>query len=346
MNKTLLLKNKPEDIQKASVGLRDGKTVVFPTETVYGLGANALDGDAAKKIYVAKGRPSDNPLILHIAKLDWVNKLATEIPECFYPLAESFWPGPLTLVLKANLSVIPKETIGGLETVAVRMPGHPLALELLYACDLPIAAPSANTSGRPSPTNLQHVIEDMYGKVDIILDGGDTPIGIESTVLDLSRGKPKILRPGSVTQEELEEVIEVEGFEEQIKGPILSPGIKYRHYQPKAPMKVILGNDSKVLEEIKRRIPFLRSSYNKIGVLCYEEDLAKITKSYDNVFVVSMGSKFDLKEVAINLYKCLRQFDTYDVDYILGRGISNPKGVGIAIANRLNKACGNNIEII
>ncbi|SHJ80238.1 L-threonylcarbamoyladenylate synthase [Anaerobranca californiensis DSM 14826] len=345
MVKTKLLKTDKHDIKIAAEGIKQGKTVVFPTETVYGLGANGLNKEAVQKIYLAKGRPADNPLILHIGNVSWVEKLAVNIPKEFYLLVDNFWPGPLTVVLQAKKNVIPEITLGGLDTVALRMPGHPLALELINEGDLPIAAPSANTSGRPSPTNHSHVIEDLYGKVDYIFLGGDTPIGIESTVLDLSGGKGKILRPGSITYEELMEVVEVEEFVEGQKGKILSPGVKYRHYQPQAPMKVILGEDNHVIEEINRRIPHLLKIYQKIGVLCFDEDIDKILKT-DRLHIVPVGSKNNLLSVANNLYKTLRTFDTLKVSYILSRGINHPQGLGIAISNRLNKACGNNIDII
>lgn len=344
MEKTIILNNEIDAIEEAAKGLQQGKTVVFPTETVYGLGANGLSSEAVRKIYEAKGRPSDNPLILHISDLSWVNKLARSIPEDFYTVAENFWPGPLTIILKANLGLVPSQVNGGLDSVAIRMPGHPLALKLLKLADLPVAAPSANTSGRPSPTNHEHVIEDLFGRVDYIFKSGDTHLGIESTVLDMSRGKAKILRPGSVTQEELGEIIEVEGFEEEVNGPVLSPGVKYRHYQPKAPMLVLLGEDEKIREEIKKRVVLLSKSYKKVGVLCFEEDIKHLSGLTSEI--VSMGYKGDLSSIANNLYKSLRTFDTLGIEYILSRGIVNPKGLGIAITNRLNKACGNNIEII
>ena len=344
MVNTIILNNGKDHIKEAAIGLKAGKTVVFPTETVYGLGANGLNPEAIKKIYKAKGRPSDNPLILHISDLGWINKLAINVPKDFYTVAENFWPGPLTVVLEANLELIPPEVNGGLDSVAIRVPGHPLALELLKLADLPVAAPSANTSGRPSPTCHEHVIEDLYGRVDYIFKSGDTDLGIESTVLDMSRGKARILRPGSVTQEELSEIIEVDGFKERASGPILSPGIKYRHYQPKAPMLVILGEDVKVRDEVKKRADLLLKTYKKLGILCFEED----TKFLQDLgaTVVSMGYKEDLKSIANNLYKSLRAFDTLGIEYILSRGIMDSKGLGIAISNRLNKACGNNIEII
>ncbi|SET07620.1 L-threonylcarbamoyladenylate synthase [Anaerobranca gottschalkii] len=345
MVKTQLLNTNKQDIKIAAEAIKQGKTVVFPTETVYGLGANGLDKEAVQKIYLAKGRPADNPLILHLGNLSWVERLAVNIPKEFYLLVENFWPGPLTVILQAKKNVIPEVTLGGLDTVALRMPGHPLALELIKEADLPVAAPSANTSGRPSPTNHEHVIEDLYGKVDYIFQGGNTTIGIESTVLDLSKGKAKILRPGSITYEELREVVEVEEYTDIQKGRILSPGVKYRHYQPQAPMKIILGEDNNVIEEINKRIPQLLKNYENVGVLCFDEDIDKIIKA-DRLHIIPVGSKNNLLSVANNLYKSLRDFDTLRVNYILSRGINHPQGLGIAISNRLNKACGNNIDII
>lgn len=341
MKNTVILYDNPHDIKKAAQEIRKGKTVVFPTETVYGLGANGLSPQAVTKIYKAKGRPSDNPLILHISDLSWVNKLAIDIPQDFQTVAENFWPGPLTIVLKANLDLIPPEVNGGLDSVAIRIPGHPLALELLRLANLPIAAPSANTSGRPSPTSHDHVIEDLFGRVDYIFSSGETYLGIESTVLDMSRGKAKILRPGSITQEELQEVIDIEAYKEEKSGPLLSPGVKYRHYQPKAEMLVILGEEGKVREEIKKKAEMFIKTNKKVGILCFTKDV----EFFENLQgeIIAMGSEEDLKEVANNLYKSLRAFDALGIDYILSRGILEPKGLGIAISNRLNKACGNNI---
>ena len=343
MIKTKILTDNYKDIREAASALRAGRTVVFPTETVYGLGANGLCKEAVSKIYTAKGRPSDNPLILHVADYQWIVRLAKRIPKDLKLLFDEFWPGPLTLVVEANTDLIPSVTLGGLTTVAIRIPGHPLALELLKQADIPVAAPSANSSGRPSPTAFGHVLDDLQGKVDYIIDGGKTQIGIESTVLDLTGPVAKILRPGSVTFEELREVINVEPFEEHAGGPVLSPGVKYRHYQPKAPMEVYLGSNYAVVEKIKERLNQLSSEKNKIGILCYEENINIFDPSYE---VISMGSLKDLPSVAFTLYNSLRRFDTLNVDYILSQGVENPQGLGIAIMNRLNKACGNNMYMV
>ncbi len=342
MKKTIVLEDNEKDILIASQALKSGKTVVFPTETVYGLGANGLWEESVKSIYNAKGRPSDNPLILHIADISWVKKLTKREPYQLKSLINNFWPGPLTLVLEANTSMIPKVTLGGLDTVAIRMPGHPLALKLLGYCDLPIAAPSANSSGRPSPTTSDHVIEDLMGKVDFIINGGKTPIGIESTVVDLTGEKAKILRPGSVTFEELKEVIEIEQFTEENFGPVLSPGVKYRHYQPKAPMQVFLGNEEMVIDKINETLVGLKRVNKKVGILSFQENIHCFSEAD---YITSMGHGKDLQSVANTLYSALRSFDSQDVDIILSQGLQRPQGIGIAISNRLNKACGNNIII-
>lgn len=343
MKNTKILGVNTLDIKEAAMALKKGKTVVFPTETVYGLGANGLCTDAVKNIYRAKGRPSDNPLILHVAEYSWIEKLARNIPQELNVLFNTFWPGPLTVVLEANTDIIPSVTLGGLDTVAIRIPGHPLAIELLKEADVPVAAPSANSSGRPSPTEFEHVLEDLDGKVDYIIRASGTEIGIESTVLDLTGYIPKILRPGSLTYEELRDVIELEPFKEHIGGPVLSPGIKYRHYQPKATMEVFIGHNSKTLEKMKERIGEINkiNQFKNIGILCYEENIAEFPPSYN---IISMGPRRDLKALANSLYNSLRKFDALGVDYIISQGIEKPQGLGIAIMNRLMKACGNNIR--
>lgn len=245
-----------EMILESANAIREGELVAFPTETVYGLGANGLDEDAVKKIYIAKGRPSDNPLILHISSGEELQPLVKDIPPIAYKCMERFWPGPLTMIFKKS-EIIPSIITGGLDTVAIRMPSHPIASALISASGVPIAAPSANTSGRPSPTNAEHVMEDMKEKIPIIIDGGNTGIGLESTVLDLSVENPMILRPGGITLEDLREIIPNVTQDRSIvqnNAVPKSPGQKYRHYAPKAEMILFTGRVDDMVEEINNRV--------------------------------------------------------------------------------------------
>lgn len=330
-----------DDIQlliKAGDILASGGLVAFPTETVYGLGANALDEEAVRKIFAAKGRPSDNPLIVHIAKIEDVYPLVKEVPIKAKKLMEEFWPGPLTIILRSSQRVA--ETVSaGLPTIAVRMPAHPIALALLKEAGVPVAAPSANLSGRPSPTNGEHVEEDLSGKIDIIIDGGGAGVGLESTVIDMTTEIPIILRPGGITREEIEESIgkiEIDSGLEEPKEKPRSPGMKYRHYAPKAPLYIADGDEEVIVEKIKAGISNYKNKGIKVGVLTNNQHQAY----YQDVLIISLGDLYNPSELAANLYQGLREFDNYKVDIILAEGYQE-KGVGLALMNRLKKAAGN-----
>lgn len=325
-------------IKEAAEILRNGGTVVFPTETVYGLGADALSEKAAKKIYKAKGRPSDNPLIVHISSTKELEKIVANIPESAYKLMDKFWPGPLTIIFNKS-ELVPKGTTGGLETVAVRMPNHSVALEIIKASETSIAAPSANISGRPSPTSGDHVIEDLNGRVDMIIDSGVVGIGIESTIVDVTSEPPMILRPGYITLEMIQEVIgavAVDNFKEGEKPK--APGMKYRHYAPKGEMAIYSGEIEKVVKKINELAKEKLEQGFKVGIIATQE--SKNLYKYGEVF--SIGNRESGKEIAKNLYAVLRAFDTMEVDFIFSESFSD-SNLGQAIMNRLIKASSNNI---
>ncbi|NLY77155.1 MAG: threonylcarbamoyl-AMP synthase [Tissierellia bacterium] len=331
-----------ELIKEGAELIKSGKLVAFPTETVYGLGANGLDEEAASKIFVAKGRPQDNPLILHVSSLEEVKQLVKSIPKQAEIIAEKFWPGPLTMIFERS-SLIPDVITAGLDTVAIRMPDHKIALELIRASGVPIAAPSANTSGRPSPTIAQHVIEDLYGKIDMIIDGGATGVGLESTVLDLTGELPTILRPGGVTLEDLKPIIPDVTLDLSIvkdEDNIIpkSPGQKYRHYAPKAHMIVYCGQVDDIVEAIKNRAKELIEEGKTVGIMATDETKS----SYQEGMVVSVGSRKDMGTIAHNLFNVLRNFDEKKVDIILSEGVEM-EDLGTAIMNRMKKASGGNI---
>jgi L-threonylcarbamoyladenylate synthase len=314
--------------------------VAFPTETVYGLGANGLDWEAAARIYAAKGRPSDNPLILHIASMEELFPLAAEIPAEAKILAEAFWPGPLTLIFKKT-AIVPYGITGGLDTVAVRMPSHPVARRIIQAAGVPIAAPSANTSGRPSPTKALHVLEDLDGKVDMIVDGGTVGIGLESTIIDVSGGCPVILRPGYITEEMLFPLIGKAAFDAAVTGEAgadvrpRAPGMKYRHYAPKAEMTVFLGSPTQVCISIENALKQAAAEGRRAGVLCTEES----ERFYDAPVKKCAGRRNEPESVARSLYDVLRSFDKEQVDCIFSESFEETPLSG-AIMNRLLKAAG------
>jgi L-threonylcarbamoyladenylate synthase len=322
--------------------LRNGGLVAFPTETVYGLGANALDEKAAAKIYGAKGRPSDNPLIVHIADWEAIDRIAVDIPPAAKKLADAFWPGPLTMVLKKS-DAVPLATTGGLSTVAVRMPSDRIAQKLIRAGGGYVAAPSANTSGRPSPTKAQHVAEDMDGVIDMIIDGGDVHIGLESTIVDLTEDTPVILRPGYISQEMLAEVL---GRVEMDRGLTSddanvhpkAPGMKYRHYAPKADLIIVEGAEQKVREKINELSLSEKMAGHKAGIIATEESMS----CYRNGVVKSIGSRRDELTIAQHLYSILREFDEEDVTVIYSEAFETPQ-MGQAIMNRLIKAAGHQV---
>lgn len=323
-------------IKEAAMLLQQNEVVAFPTETVYGLGANAYSEEAVAKIFKAKGRPSDNPLIVHIATENQLEKLVTVVPDHAKMLIKHFWPGPLTLVLNRKDGIASNVTVG-LSTVAIRMPDHPLALALIKEADLPIAAPSANVSGKPSPTLASHVRADLAGKIAGIVDGGATGLGLESTVLDCTSEIPMILRPGGVTKEQLEKIIgyvETDpALEDKGQAP-KSPGVKYKHYAPQAKLYLVSGSPQFLQETINKQ----KQLGKKVGVLTTVENEG----IYEADIVLSCGSKNDLGSVAQHLYERLRQFDEYPLDVIYSETFSE-EGVGKAIMNRLTKAAGGDV---
>lgn len=324
--------------------LRRGEMVAFPTETVYGLGANALDESASAKIYEAKGRPSDNPLIVHISKEEQLKPLVKEIPEKARLLMEKFWPGPLTLIFKKK-DTVPDGTTGGLDTVAIRMPDNAVALAMIDAAKVPIAAPSANTSGRPSPTTANHVMDDMNGRISMILDGGAVGIGIESTIVDVTGEIPMILRPGYINKNMLEKVVGEVAIDKAILGPMdenshpKAPGMKYKHYAPKADFTMYDGDIENVIKAINKRAKDYIDKGYTVGIICSDETRQR----YQYGDVESIGTRQNEITISHNLYRILRDFDDKEVDYILGETF-NTKELGGAIMNRLLKAAGYQVE--
>jgi len=324
-------------LRKAAEIIRKGGLVAFPTETVYGLGANALDPEAVKKIFLTKGRPADNPLIVHIADKDHIHKLTKRIPKEAIALITRFFPGPLTIVLEKK-PIVPDETTANLPTVAVRMPNHKIALGLIEESGTPIAAPSANKAGRPSPTRAQHVLQDLGGEVDLIIDGGATRFGLESTVVDLTAKPPELLRPGAVTLEMLREVLGTVQIHPSVLQQVAwkdvvakSPGMKYRHYAPRAELMVVLGNHRDVQRKIEHLIQDFGLRNMKIGVA------TTTGKQYRVSHLEKLGRS--KQEIARSLFDVLRRFDEAEVDVIFAEGVDE-EGLGLAIMNRLKKASG------
>ena len=332
----------PEVIEEAGNILKNGGLVAFPTETVYGLGADALKEEAAKKTYAAKGRPSDNPLIVHIADYEDLKAVAVNIPAKTDALAAHFWPGPLTMIFEKS-EVVPYGTTGGLDTVAVRMPSDPVAAAVIRAAGGFVSAPSANTSGRPSPTTAQHVSEDLDGKIDMILDSGSVDIGLESTILDMTVEPPMILRPGAITADMFEEVIGPVSVDETILGSESNkapkaPGMKYRHYAPKADLIIVEGEAARVREKINELVRENLAAGKKAGVIGTDESLLY----YKEGDVRSIGSRKEEITIAQHLYSILRDFDESDISVIYSESFETPK-IGQAIMNRLIKAAGHQI---
>lgn len=344
--KTILAKvdlRQPESaevIRTAAKILQEGGLVAFPTETVYGLGGNGLDGAACEKIYIAKGRPSDNPLILHISEFEELNAIVREISPAAQKLMDAFWPGPLTMVFP-KADIVPLKATGGLDTVAVRFPSHPVARAIIKAAGLPIAAPSANSSGKPSPTRASHVEFDLNGKIDMIVDGGAAEWGLESTIVDVSGDVPMILRPGAVTKEMMEAVVgRVEIDPAILTKPAAdlkpkAPGMKYTHYSPKAEVVLVKGERQAVAGEINRLAALDMSNGKKTGVMATEE-----TKDlYHADIILSLGSRDRPEQIGANLFKLLRKFDFLGAEKVYSEVFSE-EGEGMAIMNRLNKAAG------
>ncbi|MBN8201984.1 L-threonylcarbamoyladenylate synthase [Bacillus sp. NTK034] len=317
--------------------LKNNEVVAFPTETVYGLGGNAENDEAVRKIFEAKGRPSDNPLIIHIADKAQLDAFVTEIPQNAQALMDQFWPGPLTLIFNHKEGVLSHYATADLSTVAVRMPDHPVALELLEKAGLPIAAPSANRSGRPSPTTADHVWEDLNGRIAGLVDGGPTGVGVESTVLDCTGEVPVILRPGGITREQLEEVVGKVSVDpalaDESQAP-KSPGMKYRHYAPDAPLYLVEGTR----EDIQHFVEDKKQEGLSVGVLTTSENL----EFYHADFIYACGQREKLETVASSLYEALRYFNTTDADIIFCEMFPG-EGVGHAIMNRLMKAAGHRV---
>lgn len=338
--KTKIIKINPEklEISKVKIAaetLRKGGLVAFPTETVYGLGADAFNSEAIKKIFEAKGRPIDNPLIIHIADKKEVYRLAREVPREAEKLINKFWPGPLTIILKKS-NIVSDIITAGLDSVAIRMPNNKIALTLIKKSKVPIVAPSANLSGKPSPTMAEHAIQDLYGKIEIIIDGGETDIGVESTVLDLTTNPPTLLRPGGVDLEKLKEVLGKIKIHPIVKGKqikkiaVKSPGMKYRHYAPNAKVILVEGK----YERVKNKIQELTDKYKKKG-----KKIAIMTTNKNHNYKTG-AIKFigkDCDAIAKNLFKTFREFDKEKIDLIIAEGVSD-NGLGLAVMNRLRKA--------
>lgn len=333
-------KNPDADIiEEAGKILRAGGLVAFPTETVYGLGGDGLNPRASERIYRAKGRPSDNPLIIHIAVPDSLEEITSGIPWQAKALADAFWPGPLTMILPKSRKV-PYETTGGLDSVAVRMPSHSVAKAVIQAGGGFIAAPSANTSGRPSPTQASHVIQDLQGKIEMIVDGGMVGIGLESTIVDCTEEIPVILRPGYINQEMIEKIV---GKVKMDKGLLITddtvrpkaPGMKYRHYAPKAELTIVEGESTQVIHRINELACELQEKGARVGIIGTDETAA----FYQADVVKSIGTRKEEESIALHLFGILREFDEADVDYIFSESFRTPQ-MGQAIMNRLLKAAG------
>ena len=316
--------------------------MAFPTETVYGLGGDALNPESARKIYAAKGRPSDNPLIIHICRLKDIEKIVTRMPDAAVKAAEAFWPGPLTMILP-KAETVPPETTGGLNTVAVRFPSHPVAGKLIDCAGGYIAAPSANISGKPSPTSAKYVLEDMAGRIEMIVDGGEVEIGLESTVLDMTVDPPKILRPGYITREMLDKVLKETDIDITLIKPDSgiapkAPGMKYRHYAPAGRLIIVEGTPEQVAEYINRQTSLDKEAGEKTGILGTEE----LLEQYHADVVKCIGSREDEESIARNLFSALRDFDDEQVTSIYSESFSS-QGLGQAIMNRLLKAAGHRV---
>lgn len=334
--KTQLFTNTPENIIKTAEILKSGGLAAIPTETVYGLAADALNGEAVAKIFAAKGRPMDNPLIVHVAEFEDIERFALvrEIPEAAKKLAKVFWPGPLTIIMKKG-GVIPDEVSAGLDTVAIRLPSHPSARAIIKAADTPLAAPSANLSGSPSPTTAQHVMNDMDGKIDAVFDGGACGVGVESTVITLAEDTPRLLRPGKVTLEELREVLGEVELDSAVLNKLkdgqkaASPGMKYKHYAPKANVILLKCTDDEFIDYVNR------CGGSGVAALCCDEDVEKLSVKY-----ISLGKRNDYEAHAQRLFDSLRRIDGYGNIVTVYTRLPSTDGVGLAVYNRLIRAAG------
>lgn len=338
MKKYFDLKEKIEEqgIEEAGIGIQKGELVLFPTETVYGIGANGLEEKAVKKIFIAKGRKQDNPLILHIANMKMLEQIAQNVTNLEQRLMEAFWPGPFTIILERKPNV-PDIVTGGLNTVGIRMPSNLIAQKLIEYAKVPIAAPSANVSGRPSGTNIQDIFEELSEKVDYIIDGGQCEIGLESTVVRVINGEVHILRPGKITKEQIEKIAEKVVIDSHILGdlkpnePVLSPGMKYKHYAPKSKCMLIYSKENnKLVETIKKRA----KEYENPLIVCHHHNINQYEN--ENTKVVDMGET--LEEISKNTFKVLRKVDSYHPDIVMIEGVEK-EGIGLAVMNRLLRAC-------
>ncbi len=330
------LSEKNDDIEKAAKIIQKGGLVIFPTETVYGIGANALNDNAVRKIFIAKGREQDNPLILHISDREMLTQITNNISELEYSLMNAFWPGPFTIVLNKKAGIANVATCNG-NTVGVRMPSNKIAYDLIKKSNLPIAAPSANISGKPSGTKLQDIIGELQDKVDYILDGGETDIGLESTVVRVIDNEVKILRPGKITKEDIEKIVRNVEIDKNIMGQlnknekVLSPGMKYRHYAPTTHCKLIYSEDNNMMVNEILKIAKMNK---KVLILASTENI----NYYDEFETINIGSRSNLLEISHNIFSLLRKVDTYNADIAIIEGVK-PEGIGLAIMNRLIRAC-------
>ena len=335
-----------EKLAAAGDIIRQGGLVAFPTETVYGLGGDALNPESSKKIYKAKGRPGDNPLIIHIADLTALDKIVREIPGKARQLADAFWPGPLTMIFR-KAAVVPKETTGGLDTVAVRMPSHPIARLFIRKAGGYVAAPSANLSGKPSPTLAKYVMQDMDGRIDMIIDAEGVEIGLESTIVDVTGEVPTILRPGYITQQMLSGVVgetdmDVTIYDSDSTQAPRAPGMKYRHYAPKGQLVIVEGEPQKVIQYINEQTALHEAEKKRTGIIGTEESVSRYRASS----IKNAGSRNDARAVARQLYTFLREFDDENIDYIYAESFAEAfadKGFGQAVMNRLLKAAGHQV---
>lgn len=332
MLQTLILKT--DEVSAAAAVIRRGGLLAIPTETVYGLGADGLNENAVKAIFEAKGRPQDNPLILHIPNESWLTRYCRDVPVQAYELAKRFWPGPLTMILKRD-PVVPNVVTGGLDTVGMRCPDHPVTRAVIEAADVPVAAPSANASGRPSPTTTAHVLADMDGRIDAVLDGGACSVGVESTIIDLTVTPPCLLRPGGITLEQLREVLGEVTVDAAVTRSMeagekpRAPGMKYRHYAPKAPVTVVRGDPEATAAYIKSHLS------DRSGVICFSE----FCGLFSGYTVEMIGAAADQEEQARRIFNALRAFDETEVTEIWAQS-PDEGGLGLAVTNRLNKAAG------
>ncbi len=336
---------KENEIKEAAEEIKNGKLVLFPTETVYGIGANALNADAVKSIFVAKGRAQDNPLIVHVSSIEMLKKIVKEIGDIEKKLIETFWPGPLTIIFKRN-EILPNVVTANLDTVAVRMPNNIIAKKLIEYSELPIAAPSANISGRPSGTKVEDIIEELDGKVSYILDGGFVDIGLESTVVKIEGENINILRPGKITKEQLEQISKQVKIDKNVLGKVeknevvASPGMKYKHYAPKTEcMMVYSENQNKMINKINEIVKQQKAENKKVLILCRNQNFDK----YISNLKWNIGKT--LEDMAKNIFTLLRKADKENIDLIIIEGVEN-KGIGLAITNRLIRSCAYNYIVL